>query len=84
LKKKIEKRAILKSLINVHTATVNRTLEASYKIPLLITKSGKNHTIGENLIKPSISAFLKMVLEKDDKDLKAMPLGNNTVSKIID
>ncbi|GFV01899.1 uncharacterized protein TNCV_4978501 [Trichonephila clavipes] len=38
----------------------------------------------ENLIKPSISAFLKMVLEKDDKDVKAMPLSKNTVSRKID
>lgn len=44
----------------------------------------KNYTIGENLIKPSISAFLKTVLEKDDKDVKAMSLSNNTVSRRID
>ncbi|GFX45087.1 transposable element Tcb2 transposase [Trichonephila clavipes] len=37
----------------------------------------KNHTIGEDLIKPSISAFLKIVLEKDDNTVKAMPLSNS-------
>lgn len=84
LKKNFEKRPTLKSLFTAHTQTTNRTLEASYQISLLIAKAGKNHTIGENLIKPSISAFLKTVLEKDDKDVKAMPLSNNTVSKRID
>src|SRR5699024_4958724 len=38
----------------------------------------------ENLIKPSISPFLKTVLEKDDKEVKTMPLSNNTVSRRID
>ncbi|CAL1541524.1 unnamed protein product, partial [Lymnaea stagnalis] len=32
----------------------------------------------------SLSAFLKTVVEKDDKDVKAMPLSNNTVSSRID
>ena len=39
------------------------------------------YTIGENLIKPPISAFLKTFLEKDDKDVKAMPISNNTVCR---
>lgn len=78
LKDKFEKRSTIKSLFAAQTVTVSRTLEASYDISLLIAKSGKNHTIGEDLIKPSISAFLKTVLEKDDKDVKAMPLSNNT------
>lgn len=60
------------SLFTVHTSTKNRVLEASYQISLFIAKTRKNHTIGENLIKPSISTFLKTVLEKDDKDIKAM------------
>ena len=68
----------------MQTATVSCTLEASYEISLFIAKSGKNHTIGENLIKPAISAFVKTVLEKDDKDVKAMPLSNNTTRRRID
>ncbi|XP_067126086.1 zinc finger BED domain-containing protein 5-like, partial [Centruroides vittatus] len=79
-----EKRVTLKSLFAAHKETINRTLEASYQISLLIAKSGKSRTIGENLIKPSISAFVKTVLDKDDKDVKAMPLSNNTVSRRID
>ena len=74
LKIKFEKTATLKSLFTTHTATVNRTLEASYQISFLIAKTGKNHTIGEKLIKPSISAFLKTVMEKNDTGVKTMPL----------
>lgn len=84
LKAKFEKRATIQSVYTAHNATVNRTLEASYEISLLIAKSGKNHTLGENLIKPAISVFLKTVLKKDDKDVKDMPLSNNTVSRRID
>ncbi|GFS51521.1 SCAN domain-containing protein 3 [Trichonephila clavipes] len=44
----------------------------------------KTHTIGEDLIKPSISAFLKTVLEKVDNAVNTMPLSNNTVGRRID
>ena len=40
----------------------------------------QNHTIRETLIKPAISTFMSVVLEKDDQDLQSMPLSNNTVS----
>ncbi|XP_076042678.1 zinc finger BED domain-containing protein 5-like [Oratosquilla oratoria] len=83
LKEKFEKRSTIKSLFAAQTVT-HSPLEASYEISLLIAKSGKNHTVGEDLIKPSISAFLKTVLEKDDKDVKAMPLSNDTVKRRID
>jgi hypothetical protein len=81
LKEKSEKRSTTESLFSVQTATQNYTLEVGYEISLLIAKSGKNHTTGEDLIKPAISTFLRTVLEKDDKDVKGMPLSNNTVSK---
>ena len=81
LKEKFEK-ITLQPLFTVRSLKNNRISQASYQISLLIAKTGKNHTIGENLIKPSI-AFLKMVLEKDDKYEKAMPFSNNTVSRRI-
>ncbi len=59
LKEKFEKRSTVKSQFTKETVTISRTLETSYEISLLIAKFEKNHTIGENLIKPSISAFLK-------------------------
>ncbi|XP_065668042.1 SCAN domain-containing protein 3-like [Hydra vulgaris] len=84
VKKNDEKRATLKSLFTAHNVNINRTLEASYQISLLIAKSGKYHTIGEQLIKPSILTFVKTVFGKDDQDVKTMPLSNNTVSRRID
>ncbi|GFW85387.1 zinc finger BED domain-containing protein 5 [Trichonephila clavipes] len=83
LKENFVKRTI-KSLFTAHTSTNNCVLEASYQISLFIAKTGKHHSIGENLIKPSISAFLKTVLEKDDKYVKAMPLSKSTVCRRID
>ena len=50
-----------------HTLTNKRVLEASYQMSLFIAKSEKNHTIAENIIKPSRSVFLKTVHEKVDK-----------------
>ena len=66
------------------TVSVSRILEASYEICPLIAKGGKNHTMVEDLAKPSITAFLRTVLEKDDNAVTAVPPSNNTVSKRID
>ncbi|XP_067130994.1 zinc finger BED domain-containing protein 5-like [Centruroides vittatus] len=84
LKEKFEKRTTITSIFTSRNITNSCIQEASYQISFLIAKSGKSHTIGENLIKPSISAFMKTVLEKDDEDVVAMPLSNNTVSRRID
>ena len=59
LKTNFEKRTKITSLFANQTASLNRTLEASYAISLLIAKSGKNHTIGEDLLKPAISVFVR-------------------------
>ena len=84
LKQKFNSRSKITTLFLAQNTSHNRTLEASYEISLLIAKHGKNHTIGEELIKPAISVFMKTVLQKDDKDVSAMPLSNNTVSNRID
>ena len=83
-KTNFEKRTKITSLFANQTASLNRILEASYAISLLIAKSGKNHTIGEDLLKPAISVFVRKVLQTDDKDVQAMALSNNTVSRRID
>ena len=84
LKEKLAKRSTIKYLFTTQTVNVSRTLVASHEIYLIIVKCGKNHTMGEDLIKPSTTAFLKTVPEKDDNAVKAIPLSNNTVSKRID
>ncbi len=84
MKEKFKNRTKVSSLFSAQNATHDRTLEASYEISLLIAKHGKNHTIGEEVIKPAISAFLKTVLQKDDRVVRDMPLSNNTVCSRID
>ncbi|XP_044744747.1 protein ZBED8-like [Coccinella septempunctata] len=50
-----------------------------------VAKSGKPHTIGEQLILPVVEEVLKTVLHKSPFDiLKRIPLSNNTVQRRID
>eukprot|EP00102_Acyrthosiphon_pisum_P010115 XP_008178283.1 PREDICTED: zinc finger BED domain-containing protein 5-like [Acyrthosiphon pisum] len=59
-------------------------LEASFRISYRIAKSGKNHTIGENLILPSIKDAVSCMFEKDHVNkLNGIPLLNDTVSRRI-
>ncbi|CAH2002995.1 unnamed protein product [Acanthoscelides obtectus] len=60
-------------------------LRASYDISLLIAKSGKPHTSGENSILPAVEEVLKTVLHKPASDIiRRIPLSNNTVERRID
>ncbi|KAJ7319804.1 hypothetical protein JRQ81_019315, partial [Phrynocephalus forsythii] len=77
LKEKLQKRATVDTMF---TSTSKR----DYNILQLITKSGKPHTIREELILPAIEG-LKTVLHKPAYDiLKRIPLSNNTVQRCID
>ncbi|KAK2720718.1 hypothetical protein QYM36_004566, partial [Artemia franciscana] len=63
----------------------NDGLRASYNISLLIAKSGKPHSIGEQLILPAVEEILKTVLHKSPFDIfKRMPLSTNTLQRSID
>ncbi|CDW61102.1 hypothetical protein TTRE_0000953001 [Trichuris trichiura] len=60
-------------------------LLASYNISLLIAKSGKAHTIGEELLIPVISEVLNTVLHVPAADvIKKVSLSNDTVQRRID
>ena len=84
LKEKYARRLTVNALFGASSTAANRSQEASYEISLLIAKAGKNHSVGEQLVKPAISAFLKTVLQMDDAQVKNMPLSNNTVCRRID
>ncbi|KAI6660135.1 hypothetical protein LOD99_10527 [Oopsacas minuta] len=59
-------------------------LVASYNISLLIAKSGKPHTMGENLILPAIQEAVTTVMHSDGRSvIKSMPLSNDTVARRI-
>ncbi|XP_026317857.1 SCAN domain-containing protein 3-like [Hyposmocoma kahamanoa] len=85
LKEKYEKRPTMHSMFASTSQSNDDGLRASYNISLLIAKSGKPHTIGEQLILPAVEEVLKTVLHKSPFDvLKRIPLSNNTVQRRID
>ncbi|GFY49700.1 uncharacterized protein TNIN_385041 [Trichonephila inaurata madagascariensis] len=60
-------------------------LQASYNISLLTAKSGKSHTIGEELILTVVEEVLKTVIPESASDIiKRIPFSDNTVQRYID
>ena len=60
-------------------------LKASYSISLLISKAGKPHTIGEELILPADKEVIKTVLHKSpEQAIKSIPLSDNSVQRRVD
>ncbi|KFD65047.1 hypothetical protein M514_22764 [Trichuris suis] len=60
-------------------------LRASFNISLMIARSGKAHTIGEELLQPVVSEVLRTVLHMPAAEtIKSIPLSNNTVQRRID
>ncbi|GBP70756.1 SCAN domain-containing protein 3 [Eumeta japonica] len=85
LKKKYEKRPTVHNMFSSTSESNDDGLRASYNVSLLITKSGKPHTIREQLILPAVEEILKTVLHKSSFDiLKRTPLSNNIVQRRID
>ena len=85
LRQQFLKRQTVPSCFRAEKTTQDSTLKASYEISNLIAKSGKPHTIGEELIKPSISIFLRTALGKNDATIaNKMPLSNDIVRRRID
>ncbi|GBP59970.1 SCAN domain-containing protein 3 [Eumeta japonica] len=85
LKEKYEQRPTVYSMFSSTSESNDNGLRASYNISLLIAKSGKPHTIGEQLILLAVEEVLKSVLHKSSSDiLKRIPLNNNTVQRRTD
>ena len=85
LKDQHSSRPTLAGMFSASSKEDNDGLRASYNISLLIAKSGKPHTIGEELILPAVSEVLRTVLHKSPSDIiKKIPLSNNTVQRRID
>ena len=60
-------------------------LIASYNLSLLIAKSGKAHTIGEDLLLPAAKEVIETVLERNvSSTINAIPLSNDSVKRRID
>lgn len=77
-----------KTIGNIFASTLQQStdgLRASYNISLLIARSGKPHTIGEELILPAVREVLHTVVHKSpDQIIKAIPLSDNSVQRRID
>ena len=67
------------------TDTVNRSgLQASYMVSYRVAKTGKPHTIVEDIIVPAAMDMVGTMLgEKAKKTIQTMPSSNNTVSRRI-
>ena len=85
LKEQHSRRSTLAGMFSAASKQDNNGLRASYNISLLIAKSRKPHTIGEELLLPAVNKVLRTVLHKLPSDIiKKIPLSNNTVQKRID
>ena len=74
----------LQQLIGTTSKWDDDGLRASYNISLLIAKSGKPHTISEELILPAVSEVISTVLNKPAFDIsKRNQLSNNSVQRRI-
>ena len=63
----------------------DKGLIASYNISLLIAKTAKAHTIGEDLLLPAAKEIIETVMEQNASSvLRAVPLSNDTVQRRID
>ncbi|KFD51387.1 hypothetical protein M513_07792 [Trichuris suis] len=75
----------LRNMLSSTSRVEDDCLRASYNISLLIAKSGKAHTIGEELLLPVVSEVLNTVLHRPSADvILKIPLSNDTVQRRID
>ncbi|CAG5026245.1 unnamed protein product [Parnassius apollo] len=69
----------------ITTSSVNESaLLASYKVAYRVAKTGKPHTIAENLILPAALDMVEIMVSKQEANkLKNIPLSDNTISRRI-
>ena len=85
LREKFQKRKTIGNMFSNTSQQSTDGLRASYNISLLIARSGKPHTIGEELILPAIREVLHTVVHKSpDQIIKAIPLSDNSVQRRVD
>lgn len=85
MKKKYEIQPTISKLFSSASKQDDDGLRASYNISLLIAKTGKPHTIGEDLILPAVKEVITTVLHKPAADIiRKIPLSNSSVQRRID
>lgn len=61
---------------------VEKSQEASYKVPELIVKAKKPHTMSETLLMPACKKMVKIVLHLEPtSEISKIPLSTNTTSQ---
>ena len=79
LQEKLQKRKPIGNMFAITSQQSVDGLRASYNISLLIARSGKPHTIGEELILPAVREVLHTVLHKSPYQIiKAIPLSDSS------
>lgn len=69
----------------IQQLSLTKDLLLSYKISYLIAKSGKPHSIAENLLIPAIHEVLSLMTTLNPSGIiSSIPLSNDTVSRQID
>lgn len=87
LREKFQKSSV-SNLLTTTSTKCDDGLIASYNVAKLIAKAGKSHTIGEQLILPSVREILESVLHHSASSaaniIKKVPLSNDSVRRRID
>ena len=81
LQEKFQKRKTIGNMFASTSPQSTDSLCASYNISLLIARSGKSHTIGEELLLPAVREVLHTVVHKSPDQIKAIPLSGNSVQR---
>jgi hypothetical protein len=88
LKEKFQKSPSVSSTFASTSSKCDDGLIASYNLAKIIAKAGKSHTIGEELILPSVQVILETVLHHPPSSavniIKKVPLSNDSVRRRID
>ncbi len=86
LRDKFRNRNSIVSLMTKQSQKSDDGLICSYNISKMIARSGKPHTIGEQLILPAVEEVLRTVVHHASSStiIKAIPLSNNSVQRRVD
>jgi hypothetical protein len=84
--KEYELRKNMKCIKKSSTSYSNENaVKASFAVSLLIDKSGKPHTISEDLILPTAKAMVSIMISKEAaNNINLISLPNDTIKKRID
>ncbi|KFD61358.1 hypothetical protein M514_12069, partial [Trichuris suis] len=84
LRDNFKNRKRLPTILSSASSQSSDRLRASYNLSLMIAKSGKPHTISEQLLLPAVSEVLRTMLHMPATNIiKKIPLSNNTEQRRI-